>query len=153
MIIDMNLTSRMAVAIAALSVLPGCTGDGGDQDRTSAPWGPMSVANAPDVSFQHKIFGGSGTLRISKECVILRRDSSGQQKEGDEVTLVWRSGQVRWDSEAEAIVFDKPGGGPGVRLRDGDTVTVGGGGGPNPEWLAPPHPSCPKQRFTVHEIS
>ena len=91
---------------------------------------------------------GPGTLQISAECVTLHTDAAD-----GEITLLWRSAEVVWDSSTKEIVFTGPPDGP-VRLADGATITVGGSGEPyrNPIWLAEPAAACPATRFNVHTV-
>lgn len=114
-------------------------------------WGPLAVTLDDDPDTFSEAGGGLGTLSISDRCVA---QSGGE----DEVTwtLVWRSGQTSWDSEAEAILFEDPEGGE-KRLRGGEVVQVFGSPGvveegDVPDWLVEPDESCPAPLLEAHSI-
>lgn len=117
-------------------------------------WGPLAVA-LDEGHGALTASGGIGPLRFGERCVTLLREN------GTETTLVWRSGETRWDGAAREIVWTDPSGRE-IRLSDGIVVAVGGAdiappdspdqGAGQPTWLKPPDPSCPEELFSLHSI-
>ena len=74
------------------------------------------------------------------------------------MTLVWRSDDVAWDPEKQAIIYryavDPQA--TAFSIQDGDEVRIGGVqgfpfGGADPVWLAPPDEECPQERIFVDQ--
>lgn len=116
-------------------------------DRQAARWGPLAVVDDPATAGGGAGLG-PGALQIGAECVTLHVDAVNR-----DITLVWRSAEVAWDSRTKEIVFTSPPDGP-MRLADGARITVGGGAELplNPAWLAQPAATCPTDRFSVHAV-
>jgi hypothetical protein len=84
----------------------------------------------------------------------------GSGGEGD--TLVFRSGQTRWDAKRRQIVYRDRDLGE-IRLSNGDRLTLGGygiGSAASPDnvevpigpWIKEPDTSCPAQRWAVQQV-
>jgi hypothetical protein len=129
---------RVLLSLAAVLAAAGCSGSGSSED-----WGPLAVIRDEGAGGA-QVDGGSGTLRISEDCVVLT------PRDGREVTLVWPSGLTAWEPEAREVVFESFEG--DVRVADGDTITVGGSGDIAGDWVAAPAASCPERRFLVYEL-
>ena len=127
---------RVLVWLAPVLAVAGCSGSSDD-------WGPLAVVR-DEGGGGAQVAGGSGTLRISEECVTLT------PRDGPEVTLVWPSGLTAWEPEAREVVFESFEG--DVRVADGDTITIGGSGDIAGDWVAAPAASCPELRFLVYEL-
>jgi hypothetical protein len=127
---------RVLVWLAPVLAAAGCSGSSDD-------WGPLAVVR-DEGGGGAQVAGGSGTLRISEECVTLT------PRDGSEVTLVWPSGLTAWDPEAREVVFESLEG--DIRVADGDTITLGGSGDIAGDWVAAPMASCPERRFLVYEL-
>jgi hypothetical protein len=114
----------------------------------SGTWGPLAVIDDPG-SGALDAAGGSGRLRIGHRCVFLRADN------GERTTLVWRSGQTRWDRERRQIILDDQDLGK-IRLSLGDRIGLGGAstgeGPPIAAWLSARDDSCPTPSWTVHQV-
>lgn len=118
-------------------------------------WGPLAVIDDPAIDVEDA-GGGTGFLLIGRDCVTWRGDDDRSK-----TTLIWRSGQTRWDPSALDIVFRDVQLGV-VRLATGSRITIGGApltdpsspdqGAEHPRWLVPPDPSCPKRRWVIHQI-
>jgi hypothetical protein len=152
----------LGALVAAAAIVTACTGEGRGEERPNSgqsPWGPLAVVHDPST-LSILVSGGQGSLEISDDCVSL----------GD-MTLVWRDRRISWDGEKGQIVVDT---GKGtIRLRDGDTISIGGLGGTSrhvrvggevfiktsdgrlarPDWLSPPDDSCPPVLWFVHRVS
>lgn len=119
-------------------------------------WGPLAVARA---------IGGddaltAGRIRITDDCVFL--EGPGKERS----LLVWPADRSAWTANSRTITFRNPDGST-VPLRDGDQVTIGGGGDSDvessisgdewvrrTEWVAAPAPSCPiRVRWSVTEVT
>jgi hypothetical protein len=141
----------LVVAIAAMSLwlrLPqqdGSFGPGAPESSTSA-WGPLAVV-PPSSGVMEALT--AGTLRITDACVFL------EEPGGNIALLVWPADRTAWNAEEQAITLENLDG-SAVTLRDGDPVSLGGGGDSVAEsgvsgeewvrqtdWVAPPAPSCP----------
>jgi hypothetical protein len=117
-------------------------------------WGPLAVARE-DAQNDLDAGTGPGRLVVGSRCVTLLQDA------GAELTLIWRSAQTGWDPDAREILFDDRNLGV-IRLSDGARLSLGGAGladpaspdqgAPQPEWMAPPDPSCPDGRWVVHQV-
>lgn len=94
----------------------------------------------------------TGVLRITDRCVLL--ETAG----GEIELLVWPAGSTRWDDATGTIHFTNPPAGDEFTLRDGQSVSFGGGGDATAEsgvsgaewaasvdWVAAPDPSCPME--------
>jgi hypothetical protein len=121
----------------------------------SPTWGPLAVR---DFDYgAAALFGG--TIRITDTCVLLIGAGN------EESILVWYEGRTRWQAGAQQIVVENRNGGD-VIVRDGDQVTLSGGGDSEAEgglpgdqwiegidWVARPHPSCLRgSRWFVNEV-
>lgn len=125
-------------------------------DPGVADWGPLAAIDDTGTRGPYAA-GGSGRLVIGERCVTL------EESDGTQTTLIWRSGQTRWDPSARQIVFrDRLLG--EIRLSDGDRVSLRGadelpdrrpGGQPGPLWLAitAPDESCPLPDWYVHQVA
>lgn len=139
----------LAAAVALSLATTACTAD--DE------WGPLAVYE-DDTQGGLLVGGGTGRLVITDECVFLRLDGSEEgDTPGKETTLEWRSGQVQWDADDEAIIFEQAES-PKLLLQHGDRISIGGGTGSRGEptsdrWLAPPASTCPTLRFAVHFVT
>jgi hypothetical protein len=129
---------RVLVVTVAL-VLEGC-------NPFDAGWGPVAVIDA-DVSTVVQVSGGTGVLSVGPTCVVLVRESSG-----DPVTLVWRESEVNWTGSSLLFRNVERPPNPFVALDTGIRVSVSGEQTENPVWIARPHPTCPPEQFTVHEV-
>lgn len=121
-------------AVAFLVLLVGGCG-------TGSTWGPLAVADVfgPDALAE-------GTLRIDATCVVL------EKPDGRRLLLVWPSKRTRWEPTG-AVVFVRPSG-ESITVTSGDVVQLGGGEGAfQGDWIAPPHPVCPKGQWLVSDIA
>lgn len=119
------------------------------------PWGPLAVAE-DDARDALDAGTGPGRLIIGPRCVTFQPEDAEQA-----TTLIWRSGQTRWDPATAEIVFDDPTAGE-TRLSDRQRLSFGGAavmppdapdqGAAQPTWLRPPEPSCPGSQWVVHSI-
>ena len=118
----------------------------GDRSGAPQPWGPLAVM---------EMSGGmdaltTGLLRVTDRCVLL--ETAG----GESELLVWPADRTRWDEATGTIQFTNPPVGDEFTLRDGQPVSLGGGGDRTDEggvtaaewmasidWVAEPDPSCP----------
>jgi hypothetical protein len=117
----------VAVVLTAALAAAACgddtdeTGTAGVADPTVSnpgqPWGPLSVVPGAGSGAEALI---QGTLRITDDCVFL-------DERGDDVLLVWPADRTTWTPETGTISFDRTDG-QAVPLRDGDEVTLAGGG-------------------------
>jgi hypothetical protein len=118
-------------------------------------WGPLAVAH-DDAESDLDAGLGPGSLVVRPRCVTLLVDEVGR-----EITLIWRSGQTRWDPVFGQIVFRDRGLGL-IRLSNADRVMLGGAplmdpdspdqGAPQPTWIVPPDDSCPANWWVVHSV-
>lgn len=149
-----------AAAAAVLAVVIGqavWTGPGPTGSSASAGWGPLAVM---------QMAGGmdalnTGVLRVTERCVLL--ETAG----GESELLVWPADRTRWDDATGTIHFTNPPAGDEFILRDGQSVSFGGGGDSAAEgevfgaewaasvdWVAAPDPSCPMEiRWYVSAVS
>lgn len=134
-----------AAAISACSTAPG---------SPAATWGPLAVVgfDTGDEALTH------GTLRITDDCAFL-------EGAGSSAILVWHDQRTTWRPEAREIAFRNHDGRQ-VTLRDGDQVSLGGGGdstleGDKPaaewiagiDWVSKPDPSCPlEDRWFINDV-
>jgi len=118
------------------------TGQGGPDD-----WGPLAVMQASGGADALNM----GTLRITAACVLL--ETAG----GESELLVWPADRTRWDDASASVVFSLSDGSE-TTLRNGQLVSLGGGGDSTREggvsadewaasiaWVAPPDSSCPME--------
>lgn len=120
------------------------------------PWGPLAVAD-DDARDTLDAGTGRGRLIIGSRCVMFEPVDAGQP-----TTIIWRSGQTRWDAVAGQIVFTDPTAGE-IRLSDGQRLRFGGAalappdspdqGGAQPTWLRPPDPTCPASQWLTHSVA
>lgn len=156
----------LAVAAAAASVVLAVAigqpalrgwGEADSGDAAGAGWGPMSVM---------EMSGGmdaltTGVLRITERCVLL--ETAG----GESELLVWPADRTQWDEATRTIRYTNPPFGPEFTLRDGQPVSLGGGGdatgegGVSPaewiasiDWVSAPDRSCPMDiRWYVSSVA
>jgi hypothetical protein len=118
-------------------------------------WGPLAVVDDPGLGGLDA-GNGPGRLVITDRCVYL----GGSRGEGD--TLVFRSGQTRWDGKRRQIVYTDRDLGE-IRLSNGDRLMLGGygiGSAASPDnvevpigpWIKEPDASCPAQRWVVQQV-
>jgi hypothetical protein len=119
----------------------------------AAQFGPAAVVSGESGDDMEAAI--SGTVLVTSECVLLGTATS-------EVLLVFREGDVSWDSDAMALHFEDGAG--TVTLEDGVRVTLGGGGSSasedgwstndyvaEREWVNRPDEGCWRDvRFEVH---
>lgn len=138
------------IAPVALLGLAACGGDDAADDPAPPPaaagWGPLAVLDGGPNTEEALL---RGEIDISDRCVNVKTD-------GAPVVLVWPSEGVRWDAEAEAVLYDD--GVRRVELADGDEVALAGGFGSEPEewsdrWVAEPDPRCAGTAYVVGAIS
>ena len=117
-------------------------------------WGPLAAARGS---------GGdqalaSGTLVITDRCTFLE---SG----GERTLLVWPAEQTSWNPLTATIIF-KPLRGQPIEVRNGQLVSLGGGGSSQAEdglvgeawaarfdWASPPAPEClVENRWSVTDV-
>lgn len=149
-----------AAAVVVLAVVIGqawTAGSGRGDLGGSGGWGPLAVM---------EMSGGmdaltTGVLRITDRCVTL--ETAG----GESELLVWPADRTRWDQATRTIHFTNPPAGPDFVLRDGQSVSFGGGGDSAAEgggssaewaasvdWVAAPDPACPMDiRWYVSAVS
>ena len=109
-------------------------------------WGPLAVIPAQDGADTART---EGTLRITNTCVFLAEQGGGS------VLLLWPADRVAWNAGDRKITFANFDG-TGVTVGDGESVTLGGGGGNSAEsgvtpeawlagmtWVARPADGCP----------
>ncbi len=151
----------LVLAIAASGVWLGLSrGDGSPGAGASASptetWGPLAVVP------QSSGFGealATGTLHITDTCVFL-------EEAGDDLSvLVWPAERTTWNPGQQAITLENLDGRT-LSMRDGDRVSLGGGGDSvtesgvsgeewvaRTEWVARPAATCPMDaRWFVGEV-
>lgn len=144
-------------ALVTAMALVACGGGSSDPGAPSAgddtTWGPLAVGPASDGTMDALTVG---TIRITDTCVYLEEGGddvaegeAGERGATNQVLLIWAANWTRWDPDDEAVLYAPFGNAP-VRLRDGDRVSLGGGGASADEggigqqrWVNPPDPSCP----------
>jgi hypothetical protein len=130
--------------------------DGPTAAELEATWGPLAVVDDPAIGGLDAGIG-PGTLVISERCVYLQGSDPGSRR-----TLVWRSGQTRWDPERHQIVYHDRDMGR-IRLSDGDRMILGGygiGTADRPDnvevpigpWISEPDASCPADRWVAEQL-
>jgi hypothetical protein len=118
-------------------------------------WGPLAVVDDPGTGGLDA-GNGPGRLVITDRCVYLK----GSRGEGD--TLVFRSGQTRWDAKRRQIVYRDRDLGE-IRLSNGDRLMLGGyglGTAAEPDnvevglgpWIKEPDASCPARRWVAQQV-
>lgn len=149
-----------ASAWLTAAVLVACSAGAGPSisDRPAAGdgWGPLAVV-PPSQGSDDAL--AVGILHVADACVSL------EGADGEKALLVWPSDRTRWDAATRAIGFTNFDG-ESVTFRDGDRVSLGGGGDRTEEsglsgqdwverlqWVAPPDASCPlESRWFVGEV-
>lgn len=102
------------------------------------PTGPLALVER-QVGTQDSLT--SGILEITDECVRLA------YSDGSSSLVIWTRGSVTWNETDRSIGVSNPDG-DGVTLRDGDAVSLGGGGGPAAtlesagSWVSRPGATC-----------
>ena len=139
---------RIAAAFVAGLLVAGCQLLVGapvpPASQGDAQWGPLTVVEG---DFDFDAGAGPGRLNIGRRCVTLRGG-------GAATTLVWPSARTRWDGASGQIEFDDRDRGP-IQIRDGMTVTLGGGDPdvlPDLVWLVPLSPACSEATFLVTQV-
>lgn len=133
---------------------PGSAGTGPSPSSTEG-WGPLAVVRATggDMALS------AGRLRITDACVYL--EGAGDERS----LLVWPADRTAWSADSRTINFKNLDGST-VPLRDGDQITLGGGGDSDAEsgipakewirrteWVAAPASSCPAEvRWSVGDV-
>lgn len=130
----------LLLVVAVLGV--GACGTSATQGGDGTDWGPLTVAEGPASGNEALL---TGTLEITDECVFMRTGN-------DRTLLVWPSDQTHWSAASQTIRYTARG---DVRLREGDRLSVGGGGwsiadagqddpkwAGSTEWASEPKPSC-----------
>lgn len=118
-------------------------------------WGPLAVVRATggDMALS------AGRLRITDACVYL--EGAGDERS----LLVWPADRTAWSADSRSINFKNLDGST-VPLRDGDQITLVGGGDSDAEsgipakewirrteWVAAPASSCPVEvRWSVGDV-
>lgn len=123
---------------------------------TAGPWGPLAVV-PPSNGVMEAL--AAGTLRITESCVFL-------EEAGDDLLLlVWPADRTTWSADPPGVTIRNLDG-TSVTLRDGDRISLGGGGDSLAEggvsgvewvrrtvWVAPPALTCPLDaRWFVGEV-
>ena len=130
-------------------------GFGSSEPAGAYAWGPLAVVSGAAGGDLALI---AGTVRIADGCVLLN-------EQGADVLLVWPSESTLWNAETKVVSFETFDGGI-VQLRDGDTVSLGGGGSSFEEggqsaeeflasvdWVAKPDASCVTDtRWFVNDV-
>jgi len=141
------------IAVAALAL--GCDGTQATGSKPPARTGPLAITDEPSQGVSASL-GGQGLLVIDDECVTLQMQEPRRQ-----ITLAFRSTQIRWDPSLNQATFLDPFLGS-VVLSNGELIEVGGeavgastGGEPpnTRRWIAPPNSSCPSDVFEVHTLT
>lgn len=113
---------RIRLPVLVLAVVLGAVASCGDSQNSSsdddADWGPLAVARG-DASGSEALI--EGILRLDDQCVTI-------ESNGGRVLVVWPSNSTQWDSDANTITYSATDDESEVILRDGDTMSVGGGG-------------------------
>lgn len=126
-----------------------------DEVAVAQRWGPMAVVK-DDSTGGMDAGVGPATLVITDRCVYLKSER------GIGSTLVFRSGQTRWDAKHRQIVYRDRDLGE-IRLSNGERVILGGygiGTAARPEnvevglgpWIKEPDPTCPDQRWVAQQV-
>ena len=118
----------------------------GSVPEAADTWGPLAVIPPQDGADTART---EGTLRITNTCVFLAEQGGGP------VLLLWPADRVAWNAGDRKITFANFDG-TGVTVGDGESVTLGGGGGNSAEsgvtpeawlagmtWVARPADGCP----------
>ncbi|MBA2373621.1 MAG: hypothetical protein H0V74_05405 [Chloroflexi bacterium] len=123
---------------------------------TAGPWGTLAVV-PPSNGVMEAL--AAGTLRITESCVFL-------EEAGDDLLLlVWPADRTTWSADPPGVTIRNLDG-TSVTLRDGDRISLGGGGDSLAEggvsgvewvrktvWVAPPALTCPLDaRWFVGEV-
>lgn len=151
----------VVLAIAAAGVWLGLPRGGGSPGAGASAastdiWGPLAVVPASS-GFGEAL--ATGTLHITETCAFL-------EEAGDDLAmLVWPAGRTTWDQDKRSITLENLDG-SALSMRDGDRVSLGGGGDSvteggvsgeewvaRTEWVARPAATCPMDaRWFVGEV-
>ncbi len=102
------------------------------------PTGPLALVEPQPGSPQART---EGVLEITDECVRLVHPDDTRS------LLIWFRGSVSWDTTDRSVAVTNPGGGD-LTLRNGDAVSITGGGGPTAtldsagSWFRRPGEAC-----------
>lgn len=110
------------------------------QEEPEDVWGPLTVSDDP----REMEAATGGIVRIDRECVYL---------EGPRVDtlLVWPEARTNWEPPG-AILFERNSGDV-VLIQNGQRVALGGGGANELfEWVNPPDPTCPSEKWLVSDV-
>ena len=113
---------------------------------TAGPWGPLAVVPPSNLVMEAL---AAGTFQITESCVFL-------EEAGDDLLLlVWPADRTTWSADPPGVTIRNLDG-TSVTLRDGDRISLGGGGDSVAEggvsgvewvrktvWVAPPALTCP----------
>ncbi len=135
----------MVLATTAAFGLLGCASPGVVDDTGAAGgWGPLAVAQPSELSLEAQ---ARGVLEVAASCAYLLGA-------GERLFLVWPGDRTAWRANDRSIALKAPDG-SSVLLRDGDTVSLAGGGAGGREagpldaswanavdWLVRPDPDC-----------
>lgn len=147
-----------AILVVATLTLVACGVTPGPTPSPTAPsgptlTGPLAITNEPTQAVSASR-GGEGPVEISDDCVTLETEA------GHPITLVFRSGQVRWNDANREVAFLDPFVGT-VVFSDGTSIEVGGeslgpGSAGEPpktrQWITTPRRNCPPELFEVHSM-
>lgn len=156
-------TMPIVVAVLIVAIVTGCGSAGGvPRQRASplaesrgaasdSPWGPLAVLPGSNAIMEARIVG---TLHVTDRCVLI------ETFDGEVALLVWPADRTTWNSDESVTLQDLDGG--AVTMRDGDVVTLGGGGDSAREggrsgddwttrsdWISAPAPSCPDDGWWI----
>jgi hypothetical protein len=113
------------------------------------PTGPLALVEPQPGSPQART---EGVLEITNECVRLIHP------DGTSSLVIWFRGSVTWNATDRSIAMSTPDGGD-LTLRNGDAVSITGGGGPAAtlesagSWVRRPSETCkPPEWFLAVDV-